>query len=144
MTVYFYSKAKQMVLYLLLASLPIVGLVCFYFALNFWEAYQWAWVGFWSLLSAVFIGLFFWGLRWRIYIHTGIEVTDAGLVLHQGALKIQHDWEYIAAVKSWHWLQLLIIVDAKGNLILPVDHMLSGFAQFKLAIEQHVKSQNPN
>ena len=141
MTVYFYSKAKQVVLYLLLAFLPTVGLICFYQALSQWSAAQWLWVAFWGLISAVFIGLFFLGLNWRGYIHTGVEVRDDGLVLHRGTAATLYAWEQIGTVKNWPWLQLLIIFDAKGQVLLPVDHVLSGFLQFKQALDQQVPAK---
>lgn len=79
MTVYCYSKPKQAVLYFLLACLPVVGLICFYLALNMWEAAQWFWVALWGMISAVFLGFFFVGLRMRTFIHTGIVITEEGL-----------------------------------------------------------------
>ncbi|HEY6527694.1 MAG TPA: hypothetical protein VIZ65_03300 [Cellvibrionaceae bacterium] len=141
MTVYFYSSMKQAVLYLLLACLPVVGLVCFYQALNMWELSYWAWMAFWGLISALFLGLFFLGLRWRIFIHTRIELTHEGLILHQGAVAKVHSWQQIGAVKSWPLLQLLILFDAKGQVVLPVDHMLNGFEEFKRAVDQYLNNR---
>jgi hypothetical protein len=133
---------KQVVLYLLLACLPIVGLVCFYQALNMWELANWAWMGFWGLISALFLSLFFLGLRWRVFIHTRIEVTAEGLLLHRGAVTTVHSWQQIGRVKSWPLLQLLVLFDIKGQVILPVDHMLNGFAEFKQAVDQHINKLN--
>ncbi|HMW48781.1 MAG TPA: hypothetical protein PKD17_08700 [Cellvibrionaceae bacterium] len=135
MTVYCYSKTKQAVLYLLLACLPVVGLMCFYLALNMWEAAQWFWVGLWGMISAVFLGFFFVGLRMRSFIHTGIALTEEGLEFHQGAVNKLHPWSEVGAVKSWPWIQLLVVFDAKGRVLLPVDHMLTNFPAFKQALE---------
>lgn len=138
MTVYCYSKPKQAVLYLLLACLPVVGLICFYLALNMWEAAQWFWVGLWGMISAVFIGFFFVGLRMRGFIHTGIAITEAGIEFHQGATTKQVPWQEVGAVKSWPWIQLLVVFDAKGRVLLPVDHMLTNFPSFKQSLEERL------
>jgi hypothetical protein len=138
MTIYSYTKAKQIMLYLVLGLLPIVGLVCFYQSLDMWEASKWAWFGFWVLVSFVFLGLFFLGLRWRAFIPMGVEVTEDGLVLHQGTSTTVHQWERIGAVKNWPLLQLLVIFDAQGKVLVPVDHMLTGFEQFKQSFDAHL------
>lgn len=138
MTVYCYSKPKQAVLYFLLACLPVVGLICFYLALNMWEAAQWFWVALWGMISAVFLGFFFVGLRMRTFIHTGIVITEEGLEFHQGAVTKQYPWEQVGAVKSWPWIQLLVVFDTKGRVLLPVDHMLSNFAAFKQALDERL------
>lgn len=131
MTIYSYTKTKQRILYFVLALLPVVGLVCFYQALDMWEAAIWAWCGLWAAISALFLALFFIGLRWRSFIPMGIEITTEGLVMHQGNKPILYPWETIGRAKNWALLQLLIIYDSQGKIILPVDHMLTNFAEFK-------------
>lgn len=137
--VYSYSKAKQIVLFLVLGMLPVVGLVCFYQALDMWEVSKWTWFGFWGLVSFVFLGLFFLGLRWRLFIPMGIELTEEGLVLHNGPSSITHNWETIGAVKHWPLMQLMVIFDVKGKVLIPIDHMLTGFEQFKLTFDEYRK-----
>lgn len=138
MTVYRYSKSKQAVLYLLLAALPLVGLVCFYLALDMWELGQWMWVGLWGMISAAFLACFFVGLRMRSFIHTGIALTEEGLEFHQAGVSKLHSWSEVGAFKSWPWIQLLVVLDAKGHVLLPVDHMLTDFPAFKQALEERL------
>lgn len=131
MTIYSYTKAKQSILYFVLALLPVVGLVCFYQALDMWEVAKWVWCGLWAGISALFLTLFFIGLRWRSFISMGIEITAEGLVMHQGNKPIVHPWETIGRADNWALLQLLIIYDSQGKIVLPVDYMLTNFADFK-------------
>ena len=101
-----------------------------------WEVAQWFWVGLWGMISAVFLGLFFVGLRMRGFIHTGIGLSAEGLELHEGNKNRQIPWGEVGQIKSWPWIQLLVIFDRQGRVLLPVDHMLTNFSGFKSALDE--------
>lgn len=135
-----YSTRQRWFLQGLVLLMPLFTLLSFHMGITDWLQGEQLAAGLWWGLCGLFVILSALGISWARFIRVVIEVNEEGLHLQFAARRLTYAWSDLSHYCDNTLVQLLRIHDTKGRLVLPVDHLMTDFEQFKQQLDTYMPS----